>query len=61
MVRVAGLSKAVRMDLEEVLVRAEDQYHIMHSDYTAGNKTYQHGGTSWKRGHRGHWTYNELP
>src|SRR5690349_9225399 len=26
-VRVAGISKALRMDLDEVLVRAEDVYH----------------------------------
>ena len=30
-VRVAGLSKAVRIDLDEVLVRADDQYHITQS------------------------------
>ena len=32
-VRVAGLSKVVRIDFEEVLVRAEDQYHIIQSPY----------------------------
>jgi len=30
-VKVAGLSKAVRIDLDEVLVKAEDQYHIIQS------------------------------
>lgn len=30
-VSVAGLSKAVRIDLDEVFVRAEDQYHATHS------------------------------
>jgi ABC-type transporter lipoprotein component MlaA len=33
MVKVAGLSKAVRIALEEVLVRADDQYHITQSAY----------------------------
>lgn len=32
-VSVAGLSKAVRIDLDEVFVRAEDQYHATHSPY----------------------------
>lgn len=35
-VRVAGLSKAVRIDLDEVFVRAEDQYQVTHSPYTRG-------------------------
>lgn len=30
-VNVAGLSKALRMDFEDVLVKAEDAYHITHS------------------------------
>jgi hypothetical protein len=30
-VKVAGLSKAVRIALDEVLVRADDPYHIMQS------------------------------
>ena len=30
-VRVAGLSKAVKMDLDDVFVNAEDQYHIKQS------------------------------
>ena len=32
-VSVAGLLKAFKMDLEEVLVRAEDMYHIIHRAY----------------------------
>ena len=28
MVRVAGLSKALRIDFEEVFVKAEDIYHM---------------------------------
>lgn len=32
-VKVAGLSKALRMDLDDVLVRAEDKYHMTHSIY----------------------------
>lgn len=32
-VRVAGLLKAVRMDLEEVFVRAEDAYHMRHNTW----------------------------
>lgn len=32
-VRVAGLSKAVRIVLEDVLVRADDQYHITQRPY----------------------------
>lgn len=32
-VNVAGLSKAVRIDLDEVFVRADDQYHITQSAY----------------------------
>ena len=30
-VRVAGISKALRIDLDDVLVRAEDVYHSKHS------------------------------
>jgi hypothetical protein len=30
-VRVAGLSKAFNIDFEEVLVKAEVMYHVMHS------------------------------
>lgn len=39
MVRVAGLSKAVRIDLEDVFVNAEDQYHITHNIYTQASAT----------------------
>lgn len=36
MVSVAGLLKAFKMDLEEVLVRAEDMYHMIHRVYKPG-------------------------
>jgi len=32
-VRVIGLGKAFRIDLEEVFVRADDRYHMRHSIY----------------------------
>lgn len=32
-VSVAGLSKAIRIDLEDVLVRAEEVYHMRHRIY----------------------------
>lgn len=38
-VRVAGLLKAVRIDLEDVFVNAEDQYHMMHSIYSDASAT----------------------
>lgn len=31
MVKVAGLSNAFRIDLDDVLVKAEDMYHMTHS------------------------------
>lgn len=36
-VRVAGLSKALRMDLEDVFVRAEDVYHARQRIYSHDN------------------------
>jgi len=39
MVRVAGLSNAVRIDLEDVFVNAEDQYHITHNIYSKASVT----------------------
>lgn len=33
MVKVAGLSKAFKMDLDDVLVKAEDMYHITQRPY----------------------------
>lgn len=39
MVKEAGLSKAFRMDLADVLVKAEDAYHMTHSIYSC---KYQH-------------------
>lgn len=38
-VRVAGLSKAVRIDFEDVFVNAEDQYHITHNIYSDASAT----------------------
>lgn len=35
MVSVAGLSKAVNIVFDEVLVKAEDQYHMTHNVYQA--------------------------
>lgn len=32
-VRVAGLGKELRMDFEEVLVKALEKYHIKHNAY----------------------------
>lgn len=40
MVKEAGLSKAFNMDLADVLVTAEEAYHIMHSIYR--EDMYQH-------------------
>lgn len=34
-VRVAGMSKTLRMDLDEVLVRAEEVYHSRQRTYVA--------------------------
>lgn len=34
-VNVAGISNALRMDLDEVLVRADDVYHNKHKIYVA--------------------------
>jgi uncharacterized protein YpuA (DUF1002 family) len=36
MVKVTGRGKAFRIDFEEVLVIAEDMYHIRHNNYQCG-------------------------
>lgn len=43
MVRVAGLGKALRMDLEDVFVRALDKYHMIHNVYKKGTGTISMG------------------
>ena len=58
-VKVAGLSKAVRIAFEDVLVRADDQYHIMQSACRK-RRDNQHGAISWD-GMAGRWAYNQLP
>lgn len=56
-VKVAGLSKAVRIVLEEVLVRAEDQYHMTQSPYRGGKISTRSFLLSQGR----QATYNQLP
>lgn len=38
MVSVAGLSKAVNIVFDDVLVKAEDQYHMTHNVYQANRQ-----------------------
>lgn len=48
MVKVAGLAKALRMDFAEVLVSADDAYHMMHRIYRLQISTKAHAaGAPW--------------
>lgn len=59
MVRVAGLSKAFKMDFDDVLVMAEDAYHITQRNYSPDiSITVSIGGA--ETGRRGRIAYDEL-
>lgn len=59
MVKVAGLAKALRMDLAEVLVSAEDAYHMMHKTYSCESAQGHMLQTSLEEAKAWAWAYNE--